>query len=92
MLWTSRHVWDAYPELTPTTHWGPFEVDDNLFYTNSMERLVSTMETSMVAAKNVATLVLQKWLGLQFVHGHDCRWDNASTFSKGWDLWGCKGS
>lgn len=60
---TKRIQWKAYPKLSATLmrdHVAPpFKLAHNLWYINAMENAVSCMETSAVAAKNVA-------LGLEF--------------------------
>ena len=91
VLWTYRKRWDSYPILDVTDKFGDFEVDTNLYNINAMERWVSTMETSTVAAKNVVALLLEKWLGPKFVHGTNCHWNETSPASD-WAGWGCDSS
>ncbi|WFD30991.1 hypothetical protein MSPP1_002019 [Malassezia sp. CBS 17886] len=93
VLWAHRKAWDAYPKLTPTTKLAPFVVDDNLYNINAMERWVSTMETSTVAAKNVVALVLEKWLGTSFVRGSHCAFNKSTPgVALDWASWGCYSS
>ncbi|WFC95135.1 hypothetical protein MBRA1_001780 [Malassezia brasiliensis] len=93
VVWTHEKSWSAFPKLTPTDRLGQFEVDTNLYNVNAMERLVSTMETSTLAAKNVVGLVLQKWLGSYFVHGVRCKWSSRTPdIATAWDSWGCHSS
>ena len=60
--------------LTPTQRFPKIEIDEGLYYSNAMESLVSTMETSTVAAKNTVGLLLKKWYGDEFVNGKDCKY------------------
>ena len=93
VVWTHEKAWSAFPKLTPTDRLGDFEVDTNLYNVNAMERLISTMETSTLAAKNVVALVLQKWLGSHFVHGARCKWtSHTPDVATEWDSWGCQSS
>lgn len=92
--WVKRHEWDSYPLLTPTDRFPKIEVDEGLYYSNAMESLVSTMETSTVAAKNTVGLLLKKWYGNDFVNGKDCEYgveDEAKDPMKNrnWAGWGC---
>lgn len=92
--WIKRHEWDSYPLLTPTDRFPRIEVDEGLYYSNAMESLVSTMETSTVAAKNTVGLLLKKWYGDDFVNGRDCKYgaeDEVKDPMKNgnWAGWGC---
>ncbi|CDU22220.1 related to Prenylcysteine oxidase precursor [Sporisorium scitamineum] len=90
--WVKRHTWDSYPYLTPTSRFPRIQVDDNLFYPNAMESLVSTMETSTVSAKNTVGLLLKQWYGDEFVNGRDCDWDGKvkePVENGNWAGWGC---
>lgn len=88
IVWTKHHAWNAYPRLTPPSKWPSFHVAENLYNINVMERWVSTMETSTIAAKNTVALLLQNWLGTGFVLGQNCTWDSSSDAAR-WDTWGC---
>ncbi|WFD43227.1 hypothetical protein MPSI1_001884 [Malassezia psittaci] len=93
VFWKKEKSWHAYPKMSPTQSLDNFEIDTSLFHLNAMEKLVSSMETSAVAAKNVAALVLERWLGSRFVHGYDCKWSSRPHDPAiGWDKWGCMGS
>ncbi|KYQ93783.1 hypothetical protein DLAC_05176 [Tieghemostelium lacteum] len=52
-----QHVWSAYPILTPTDKFPPINIDSGIFYVNSFEHAVSTMETETLSAKNIAKLI-----------------------------------
>lgn len=89
--WIKRHSWDSYPYLTPTDRYPRIQVDHNLYYTNAIESLVSTMETSTVASKNAVALMLRSWYGDDFVNGNHC---NSSVpidplDNPNWAGWGC---
>lgn len=89
--WIKRHTWDSYPYLTPTDRFPRIEVDENLYYCNAMESLVSTMETSTVASKNAVGLLLKSWYGDEFVNGKDCDWSKGKdpVDNDNWAGWGC---
>lgn len=52
----SRTPIKAYPKLKPQKT-VPIILSKNLFYVNSFESLISTMETEAISGKNVAKLV-----------------------------------
>ncbi|KAE8214400.1 hypothetical protein CF327_g2215 [Tilletia walkeri] len=73
--WVYRKEWDAYPVLEPTQEFPPIELDEGLYYVNALEPMISTMETSTIAARNVVGLLLEKWYGSELLHGgRDCPW------------------
>ena len=54
--------WKAYPDYSSNEiDVPPFELHDNLYYTNAIELCASAMEMSAVAARNVALLAHNKW-------------------------------
>jgi len=56
----TTHVrWHAYPVLKPAAQWPPFRIASGLYYANAMESAVSTMETEVVASRNVVQLLAQ---------------------------------
>lgn len=55
--WVHRKQWRSYPYIRPVLRFADFELDDGLWYLNSMETLMSTMETSALAGANVAALI-----------------------------------
>jgi len=64
-LFTNRstlyhRVFHAYPVLSPQKL-VPIRLHNNLFYVNSMESVVSTMETETISAKNVARLIAKSF-------------------------------
>ncbi|KAK0523988.1 hypothetical protein OC842_005969 [Tilletia horrida] len=78
--WVYRKQWDAYPVLDPTREFPPVELDEGLYYVNSLEPMISTMETSTVSARNVVALLLEKWYGSDLLHGGDkCPWRTSET-------------
>jgi len=62
-----KQAFHAYPVLTPQQP-VPVKLHNKLFYVNSMESVVSTMETETISAKNIAKL-LAKSLGVPLVSG-----------------------
>lgn len=92
--WIHRHEWDSFPYLTPTDRFPKIQVDEGLYYSNAMESLVSTMETSTVAAKNTVGLLLKSWYGEEFVNGKNCRYGIEDEMKDpmrngNWAGWGC---
>ena len=56
----TRISWRAYPVLNPTAEWPAFRLQRGLYYINAMESAVSTMETEVVASRNVVQLLAQE--------------------------------
>ncbi|XP_065874798.1 farnesylcysteine lyase [Euphorbia lathyris] len=58
---TIRINWGAYPHYKAPEVFAPFILDgQHLYYVNAFENAASTMETSSVAAENVARLILSR--------------------------------
>ncbi|KAK4786139.1 hypothetical protein SAY86_002828 [Trapa natans] len=56
--------WGAYPHFQAPEVFAPFILDGHhLYYINAFENAASTMETSAVAAENVARLILARLVG-----------------------------
>ncbi|KAI6699920.1 hypothetical protein NL676_014244 [Syzygium grande] len=56
--------WGAYPRYKAPEVFAPFILDgQHLYYVNAFENAASTMETSAVAAENVARLILSRLFG-----------------------------
>lgn len=61
---TVRINWGAYPHYKAPEMFAPFLLDgSHLYYSNAFENAASTMETSAVAAENVARLILSRYSG-----------------------------
>ncbi|XP_051126941.1 farnesylcysteine lyase isoform X3 [Andrographis paniculata] len=61
---TIRIDWAAYPHYQAPEEFAPFILDDkHLYYVNAFENAASTMETSAVAAENIARLILSRLSG-----------------------------
>ncbi|MBA0743472.1 hypothetical protein Gogos_006144 [Gossypium gossypioides] len=61
-LQTNRINWGAYPHYKAPELFAPFILDgQHLYYVNAFENAASTMETSAVAAENVARLILSRY-------------------------------
>jgi len=56
--WVLRKEWDSYPKLPPTSKFPPVKLDHGLYYVNSFEPFISTMETETVSSRNVVDLML----------------------------------
>ncbi|KAG8959873.1 hypothetical protein FRC03_007347 [Tulasnella sp. 419] len=61
--WVYRKEWDSYPKLPPTSTFPAVKPDTGLWYVNSLEPWVSTMETETLSARNVVDLLLQETFG-----------------------------
>lgn len=58
---TIRINWGAYPHYHAPEEFAPFMLDGlHLYYVNAFENAASTMETSAVAAENIARLILSR--------------------------------
>lgn len=61
---TIKINWGAYPHYSAPEVFAPFILDGrHLYYVNAIENAASTMETSAVAAENIARLVLSRFFG-----------------------------
>ena len=66
---TIRIDWAAYPHFKAPEVFAPFILDgQHLYYVNAFENGASTIETSALAAENIARLVLSRFLAKV---GHD---------------------
>ncbi|ODV96735.1 hypothetical protein PACTADRAFT_48551 [Pachysolen tannophilus NRRL Y-2460] len=53
-----NHLWESYPYLVPKNKFDTFKLhEDGLWYLNTMESFISTMETSALMGANVAALI-----------------------------------
>jgi prenylcysteine oxidase/farnesylcysteine lyase len=50
-------TWRAYPEFTPRRNTARFQLHPNVYYVNAMEPAISTMETQVLASRNVWNLL-----------------------------------
>ncbi|KAF8912946.1 hypothetical protein CPB84DRAFT_1841381 [Gymnopilus junonius] len=55
--WVVRK-WNSYPKLPPTFKFPPVKLDRGLYYVNSFEPFISTMETETISSRNVVDLML----------------------------------
>lgn len=66
---TIRINWGAYPQYHAPEKFAPFILDGrHLYYVNAFENAASTMETSAVAAENIARLILSRYFGKVIQH------------------------
>lgn len=54
-------VWLAYPEYDTSERNDSFVLDDNLYHINAIDWAASSMEMSVIGARNVALLAYQNW-------------------------------
>ncbi|KAF7339982.1 Prenylcysteine lyase [Mycena venus] len=57
--WVLRKEWDAYPVLPPTSSFPEVKLAPGLYYVNSFEPFISTMETETLASRNVVDMLLK---------------------------------
>jgi len=57
--WVLRKEWDSYPKLSPRMNFPPVQIDSGLWYVNSLELWVSTMETQTLSSRNIVELIFQ---------------------------------
>ncbi|XP_010269070.1 PREDICTED: farnesylcysteine lyase-like [Nelumbo nucifera] len=77
---TLRMDWGAYPHYTPPEMFASFVLDGlHLYYINAFENAASTMETSTVAAENIARLVLSRLTPLNS-KGSACDGESLQSF------------
>lgn len=57
ITWIVRKNWKAFPVMEPVSSFPDFEIEDGLFYLNTMESFISCMETSALAGANAAALI-----------------------------------
>lgn len=62
ITWLYRKVWHSYPYEYPRDSFEDIKLSEGLWYTSGIERFISTMETSALMGKNVARLVVDRWL------------------------------
>lgn len=60
--WILRKVWNSYPRELPRITFEPTKLADDVWYTSGIESFISTMETSALMGKNVARLIVDKWI------------------------------
>ncbi|MDR0848511.1 MAG: FAD-dependent oxidoreductase [Propionibacteriaceae bacterium] len=60
---TYRHLWKAYPVLTPAPELLPFRLAEGLYQVNGFESVVSTLETEATIGWSVADLVVRDLSG-----------------------------
>lgn len=59
---TIRINWGAYPHYKAPEVFAPFILDgQHLYYVNAFENAASAMETSAVAAENIARLIVSRF-------------------------------
>jgi prenylcysteine oxidase / farnesylcysteine lyase len=56
--WIYRKIWHSYPYEYPRVTFGEIMPEKGLWYTSPIEAFISTMETSALAGKNVAKLIV----------------------------------
>ncbi|KAF7320038.1 Prenylcysteine lyase [Mycena kentingensis (nom. inval.)] len=88
--WIHRKEWDAYPVLPPTTTFPDVKLSPGLYYVNSFEPFISTMETETLSSRNIVDLLLQEHFGASICgrkedDGTDTTKKDADEYIYGWD-------
>ena len=52
----------SYPYEYPRVTFERYVLDEDMWYTSAMDAFISTMETNALSGKNVARLVMDKWM------------------------------
>ncbi|KAI5123737.1 hypothetical protein M0805_000330 [Coniferiporia weirii] len=61
--WILRKEWDAYPVLPPTSTFPSPVLAPGLYYVNSFEPFISTMETETISSRNIIDLLFRERFG-----------------------------
>jgi len=61
--WVLRKEWDSYPKLPPRIEFPPVQIDQGLWYVNSLEPWTSTMETQTLSSRNIVEMIFQDEYG-----------------------------
>ncbi|KAJ5130592.1 Prenylcysteine oxidase [Penicillium bovifimosum] len=59
--WFHEKLWNPYPLLYPRVTFEDTLLAPNVWYTSGIESFISTMETSALMGRNVATLMFNSW-------------------------------
>jgi prenylcysteine oxidase/farnesylcysteine lyase len=59
--WFHEKLWNPYPVLYPRVTFEDTLLAPGVWYTGGIESFISTMETSALMGRNVATLMFQSW-------------------------------
>ncbi|CAI7647474.1 unnamed protein product [Penicillium bialowiezense] len=59
--WFHEKLWNPYPVLYPRVTFEDAVLAPSVWYTGGIESFISTMETSALMGRNVATLMFQSW-------------------------------
>ena len=60
--WINHWEVHSYPYEYPRVTFEEVALDEGLWYTSGIESFISTMETSALAGKNVAELMVDRWV------------------------------
>ncbi|CAG7921712.1 unnamed protein product [Penicillium olsonii] len=73
--WFHEKLWNPYPVLYPRVTFEETLLAPGIWYTGGIESFISTMETSALMGRNVATLMFHSWEknGLKSDHGAGSR-------------------
>ncbi|KAJ7770829.1 Prenylcysteine lyase-domain-containing protein [Mycena maculata] len=83
--WVHRKEWDAYPVLPPTSSFPDVTLAHGLYYVNSFEPFISTMETETLSSRNVVDTLLKEFFQ-SGICGPDAITDKDSEdYVYGWD-------
>ncbi|KAF7306595.1 Prenylcysteine lyase [Mycena indigotica] len=82
--WVHRKEWDAYPVLPPTSTFPEVKLAPGLYYANSFEPFISTMETETISSRNIVDQLLAEHFNASICGATDVIKD-ADDYVYGWD-------
>jgi prenylcysteine oxidase/farnesylcysteine lyase len=85
--WVHRKVWDAYPYARPGATFPPVKPDEGLWYVNSAEPFISTMDTETISSRNIVELLFRDQYGVGI-----CGREGKANWGGDHGKWGGKGS
>lgn len=62
ITWIYRKLWHSYPYEDPRVTFDRMELEEGLWYTGGMDAFISTMETNALMGRNVAKLMVERWV------------------------------
>lgn len=84
VTWMYKKLWHSYPYEYPRLTFEELRLDEGVWYTAGIESFISTMETSALMGRNVARLVVHKWV-------EDEEGKIKDSAREGWEFEGLRG-
>lgn len=70
ITWIYRKLWKSYPYEYPRVTFEKIKLGEGLWYTSGMDSFISTMETNALMGRNVAKLIVDKYIASEALNGH----------------------